>query len=48
MMSAAAGYDNSVKEIRGEALRAHKEAADEMKSDQRGTTVAAYLRSRGL
>ena len=28
-------------------LRAHKEAADEMKSDQR-ETAAAYLRSRGL
>ena len=60
MMSAAAGYDNSVNEIRvcfmngdatkddfEKALRAHKEAADEMKSDQR-EAAAAYLRSRGL
>ena len=54
MMSAGAGYDESLKEIRqcfmrGEAtkddfekaLRAHKEAIDEMKSDQRETAAAS-------
>ena len=54
MISAAAGYDTSLKEIREcylsghatkddfeKALRAHKEAKDEMKSDQREAAAAA-------
>ena len=54
MISAAAGHDNSLKEIRQlfssgratkddfeKALRAHKEAKDEMKSDQREAAAAA-------
>ena len=57
MISAAAGYDDSLTEIREcfvngyackddfeKALRAHKEAKDEMKSDQREAAAAA----RGL
>ena len=59
MISAGAGYDNSLTQIREcfmdgqatkddfeNALRTHKAAKDEMKSDQRDA-VAAYLLSRG-
>ena len=58
MISASAGHDKSLKEIREcfmdghatkddfeKALRAHKEAADEMKSDQRDA-AAAFLSAR--
>jgi len=40
-------YGVATKDDFEKALRAHKEANDEMKSDQR-ETAAAYLRSRGL
>ena len=59
MISARAGYDNSVKEIRvcfmnghatkddfEKALRAHKEAKDGMKSDQRDKAAAARAAAR--
>ena len=57
MISAGAGYDESLKDIREcfmnghatkddfeKALRAHKEAKDEMKSDQREAAAAAARR----
>ena len=60
MISAGAGYDKSLKEIREgymnghvtkddfeKALRAHKEANDEMKSDQRDFAAAARAVARG-
>ena len=60
MISAAAGYDNSLNAIRGcfldghatkddfeNALRAHKEASDEMKSEQREAAAAARSQDDG-
>ena len=56
MISAGAGYDKSLKEIRAtymkgnvtkeefeKALRAHKGATDEMRSDQRETAAASRV-----
>ena len=58
MISAGAGDDNSLKEIRvaflkghatkddfEKALRSHKEAKDEMKSDQREAAAKFYVRT---
>ena len=57
MISAAAGYDKSLKQIRlcfssghvtkddfEKALRAHKEANDKMRSEQREAAAAFYSR----